>query len=376
MDDQNMLSKSIDHIKENGIGSFLIHSVSFLLPEPYSTRFQSRAVVIADFIRWGIHGPLPFPHSIRACWYRFKQSLYILYHLDKNENIHQYLSEVERRNARVINDNPEIMDDKEEFNDCLKENGFGEYIPVTFGRISEDRLVSKQEISINELIEQEGSIVIKKITGGGGENVHIAQYRGGEVILRSSTGRMGMNLNENISKFDGYLVTEYCNQAEYSERIYGQSTNTIRILTYIDGNGHAEVAAAAHRFGSEQTGALDNFSQGGMSALIDLQSGELGMAAEPMKDQKPRWHESHPDTGTKIEGTKVPGWGEIMDSVQHIASNIDEINYAGWDIVVTESGRFKIIEANSYPNPDLIQVHSPLLIDEQVRSFYESHNIL
>jgi zona occludens toxin (predicted ATPase) len=171
-----------------------------------------------------------------------------------------------------------------------------------------------------------------------------------------------------------YLVTEFCGQADYARRIYPDAAKTIRILTL--GTDDVSVAAAAHRFGSGRTGALDNFSQGGLSALVDLETGKLSVAAEPLPDGGVARHETHPDTGGRIAGVTVPGWAHIRDRIRTVAAGTAGMAHVGWDVVVTGPGESRIIEGNGFPDPDLIRVHRPLLADEDVRRFYRDHGVL
>ncbi len=43
---------------------------------------------------------------------------------------------------------------------------------------------------------------------------------------------------------------------------------------------------------------------------------------------------------------------------------------------MTKPGNSMIIEANSYSNPDILQVHSLLLADDDICRFYSWHDIL
>jgi len=73
------------------------------------------------------------------------------------------------------------------------------------------------------------------------------------------------------------------------------------------------------------------------------------VAAEYPHDGIVDWHESHPETGARIEGTAIPGWAETRDRLLEIAETLSHIPYIGWDLIVTDEGGFQVIEANSYP---------------------------
>lgn len=220
-------------------------------------------------------------------------------------------------------------------------------------------------------MDRQNKIIIKDIEGSGGENTYIVTKDNGKISLSSKASGTTVP-EEQITQYDGYLVTEFCEQAEYIHNIFPRATNTFRILTFRNHAGDVFVPAVVHRIGSSKTAPLDSFSQGGLSAWVDRSSGELGKAAEPVSGEKPEWH---PDTGVCIEGETIPGWRELLLDMKTIAGQLPEMTYVGWDVVVTGPGTFKIIEANSHPNPRVIQVHRPLLKEESVRNFFEYYGL-
>jgi hypothetical protein len=59
-----------------------------------------------------------------------------------------------------------------------------------------------------------------------------------------------------------------------------------------------------------------------------------------------------------------------------LACYFGDLNYAGWDIYVSPEGPM-IIEGNGdLPDPDLIQVHSPLLVSKRVRSQFYKYGMI
>src|SRR5699024_8233450 len=100
-----------------------------------------------------------------------------------------------------------------------------------------------------------------------------------------------------IDKLDHSIYQEYIIQAEYSNDIYSGTVNTIRILTMRDPDTkEAFIATAVHKFGSERTKPVDNVWNGGMTALVDLESGTLQKSAYHHENNKViSWQENHPD---------------------------------------------------------------------------------
>jgi len=363
--------KSID---EDGLVSVCASLVGDVLPQRYRTALGARYKLVTD-LRSDDGSGLPVSERLRAFRHGFTTRLYNLYTLDNGTEPELYLNDIERRRAKFINPRPELLDNKYKFDRHLRESGFGEYLPELYGYISDGTFRSDQYASIAELVADEGRVVIKRYRGGAGKHVYICTDGPDGPTLRGKSDR-AIPLDEQIDDSESYLVTEFCDQADYLDEIYARATNTIRLLTLKSDEEGVIFPAAVHRIGSTQTGVLDNFTQGGFSAAIDLDTGELSAAAEPAANQGVTWHDTHPDTGATIPGTTVPGWDSIQTEIRQIAREIDRFNHVGWDLIVTDHGEFKIIEANSYPNPDVLQVHAPLLANDDVRRFYRRHEII
>lgn len=371
----SLLDRGIDRIRQKGVVNFLFATITYMFPEPYSTRLYARGEVLSDACTSGSSAPHSPAHVLRACRHGFTQDLYSLYRLDEDQNPTVYLDEVSRRHARLINDQPDLLDDKKQFYRYLRDRGFDEYLPDIYGHVKNGTFVSDRYVSLRDVVTDQQWAVIKGHRGSCGDNVYICTADEEDILLHGKDGEV-QTASEEIQDFDDYLVTEYCEQADYLDRIYPDAANTLRVPTLRTNGNEILIPAAVHRIGSERTGVLDNFSQGGMSAEVDMETGELSEAAEPRDGQKPRWHESHPDTGAQIAGTIVPGWDRIKDEIRTIASGTEAFDYVGWDLVVTSPGEFKIIEANSYPDPDVLQVHRPLLVNDGVRQFFQHRGVV
>jgi hypothetical protein len=197
----------------------------------------------------------------------------------------------------------------------------------------------------------------------------------GILFLVPASGQLFLNrepvqpadLRERIRSLNSYIATTRVRQAPYAARLFSKTTNTIRVLTMIDPvNGEAFPAYAVHRIGTEASYPVDNCDSGGIYCLIDLETGRL---SHPIAKGGKRL-DRHPDTGMQIEGVAVPGWSELLESIVHLAQKLDFIDYAGWDVVVTDDG-FTVLEGNY--NPGLHQMFGPILVSDRVRAFYRHH---
>src|SRR5262249_56599791 len=115
-----------------------------------------------------------------------------------------------------------------------------------------------------------------------------------------------------------------------------------------------------------------DWSQGGLSCWVDPETGTIGPGIRK-KVRTPQI--THPDSGAVVSGAAIPNWSAIKDGMLAVCRALTFLPYVGWDIAVTQDG-FRIIEGNSAPDVDLMQVHRPLLADERVRGFYRDHGAL
>ncbi|MDN6160762.1 MAG: hypothetical protein L0I85_06245, partial [Staphylococcus equorum] len=160
-------------------------------------------------------------------------------------------------------------------------------------------------------------------------------------------------------------------------KIFPGTINTIRILVMRDPSTKQPfIATAVHKFGSKKTEPVDNVSNGGMTALVNLKTGVLEKSAlHSMNNKEIEWINLHPDTKEIIEGVQIPNWSEIKKGILLMTNKFEQIQYVGWDVVVTNNG-FKVIEGNNYSDVNILQIHQPLLENEKVKAFYEHHEII
>ena len=57
--------------------------------------------------------------------------------------------------------------------------------------------------------------------------------------------------------------------------------------------------------------------------------------------------ETHPDTGMRFKGFRIPEWQELRNIVLKIAEKTDKLGYVGWDMALSKNG-WVMVEGNSY----------------------------
>lgn len=96
--------------------------------------------------------------------------------------------------------------------------------------------------------------------------------------------------------------------------------------------------------------AIDNESAGGISAIIDPKTGEIGKYAygAPGVDML-----ENTDSGARLEGYQIPSFEKAVAFVKEQHLNLPYFNMVGWDIAIEEDGTPVMIEFNM--TPDLSQ---------------------
>ncbi len=205
---------------------------------------------------------------------------------------------------------------------------------------------------------------------------------GGKAVLKPSMGKKGdgIVILRDIAELDrpahgDMIVTAFVEQHDYAASIHPDSLNTIRILTVRPEPGaDAFVAAAVHRFGGATTGAVDNFSAGGVVAPVDLESGELGRAAKIDAGNLLTLRDTHPDHQTRITGVRVPQWDSTKALVLEMWRMLPQLDYVGWDLAIGQNGPV-VIEGNSHPSLRFFQLQGTLLDDPRMVAFLTSRQI-
>ena len=169
-------------------------------------------------------------------------------------------------------------------------------------------------------------------------------------------------------KFSDYIVCPYLTQRNYASKIFSGSLNTIRVFTGIL-EGKSVCIRAVHRFGRSSVKDVDNFSKGGISANINIQTGMMDKACY-FDGRKRVSVTMHPDTQEPVIGVKVEGWEEMISELLRIQLRISFIRYLAWDIAMVNDS-FLIIEANHVSDVDLYQCHGSLITTEEHRRFFE-----
>lgn len=195
---------------------------------------------------------------------------------------------------------------------------------------------------LEKFLKSHETFMVKPIDGLGGHNVRKMQ--------RSEISNVD-NFFETLKK-ENLFLEEYVIQHSKINELCPSSVNTLRIMTF-SYNGKSRIFFAALRVGNG-VNSVDNFHQGGMGVLIDVESGKLvGNAFDKDLNE----YKCHPKTKINFNGFQIPNWNKVKDVVLSAALVDKNIHVVGWDVAVLEDGA-TFIEGNRRPGFDMVQVLS------------------
>ena len=134
------------------------------------------------------------------------------------------------------------------------------------------------------------------------------------------------------------LIEEFITQHAELAALAPRSVNTLRVITFFDGE-RLHVLAAALKLGNDAD--VDNFGSGGMYTILD----DEGVARYPAFDILSRTYAEHPVTGRPIVGFRVPRYEEIIRTLDEAARVVPQVRFVGWDVAVLPDG-VAIVEGN------------------------------
>ncbi|MGY6546359.1 sugar-transfer associated ATP-grasp domain-containing protein [Arthrospiribacter ruber] len=211
------------------------------------------------------------------------------------------------------------------------------------------------------ILKNNQSLIIKPLQGSGGTGVE---------ELKSDNYKE--QIKERIINRDSFIINEKISQLRYSNEIFPDSLNTIRFVFFRDlESQEIHIAGCSHRFGTSFSAPADNAKRGGIFTEIDHETGVLGRSFVYLHKKYGGWHDIHPETKAPIKGVQIPNWSQGIQKVIGTLSHLTWLKYGGLDLVFTEGG-FKVIEINSLPDLELVQMKNPLFQNQDFSNFFKS----
>lgn len=138
------------------------------------------------------------------------------------------------------------------------------------------------------------------------------------------------------------VLEEVIDQDPRIAQLHPESVNTVRYATYFE-NGRLSTLACFIKIGRGKS-VIDNGGAGGFLAAIDE---DTGIIITPGKTEFGEVIEIHPDTGVPIVGFEVPAWSELKELVAELPTVLPEQKYVGWDLALSETKGWVLVEGNS-----------------------------
>ncbi len=291
----------------------------------------------------------------------FSLSESAIYNFPKN-NYKDYITTWESYQPRIKNNPYSMLSD----NKYLFSIVFGKHIKTAkvFAIIRDGNLVPTEDNSIckeniYDFILQSGGMVIKDTFGSDGFEVFVLHAKNGKITYKNNEISK-LDLEKIITGFKEGVIQELLEQGEFENNIFSESINTVRVISMRKkGLDEHEIIAALQRIGNKKSAPVDNFNQGGGSALIDIKTGRIGKmtSAFSVDDSGNRiFYDTHPDTGAVINGAYIPNWNKLQDVISEVTKRIPFFDYIAWDIVVQDDG-FALIETNLKSSLNVFQIH-------------------
>lgn len=221
--------------------------------------------------------------------------------------------------------------------------------------------------AIAALLREEKCLAEKQMAGSLGEGFYKAEYIDGTYRLN------GVQIDENellktLSGLREYLVMEYLRPHPYFAQFCPDTVNCIR-CTVARLDGKLEYVVTFIRIGTKQSAPVENYGAGGVLCMLDengcFQSGNIF----DFEHRRNIAIHTHPDSGVMLEG-RVPHWAEIRQAVETFAENFPQLDYMGFDFVVTDKDEVKLLEINSLPSLDMLQFNGSVL-EGSAAAFYK-----
>ena len=298
------------------------------------------------------------------------------------ENMNSYLSDYEYFRIWPLNNWERIwINDKLTMKHIFYGTEFNKYMPEYYYYKAPERLMPLMDCpeenvnadveAVIDLIRKKKKLACKPCNGSLSKGFFQISYENNEILINGEKMKQG-ELKKFIEENSNYVYTEFFTPEEKMSRIF-PLIHTMRILVINSKGNNPQIAGAYLRFGTESTGYANYTScseniEFVYDVNIDIESGEYfggRLVFANHIEESPK----HPDTGVLAEG-KIDCWNEIKKMVLDISKHINQCEYLGFDVCITDNG-IKIMEINSHSGIKHIQLRKPLM-EGWTREYYKS----
>lgn len=252
---------------------------------------------------------------------------------------------------------------------CETPRTYGLYLPIR-GTSSEGQPFGDLN-SVRARLGDElpAGLVFKPRFGQQGRNVRIAEVRSSNGDPHLRVGGIATTLSAILSELpddgEGFLLQERIVQHEELDVLCPDTTNTVRVVTFLTCTNDVRILAATLRIGRHGA-TLDTWDQGGVSVGVEPSTGVLGQGCfKPTHGGA--WVSHHPDTDVLLAGRRLPHWADVQDLATRAARAIPGLRIVGWDLAIGRRGPV-VIEGNVGWHLPAVQMHTSGMLTPQLRA--------
>lgn len=201
-------------------------------------------------------------------------------------------------------------------------------------------ITNSNDEQISSFLSKHNKIVFKFSYGDSGKEVKIIAF----------DKKMDIETFKRIASENNFDMAEEClENHEHLAYFNETSLNTIRIVT-VNTRKNIDILFAGLRIGAKGS-VLDNISQGGAVARIDLNTGKINSGFYTKSSS-----ELTDDIAADAIGYQLPYWEDVKDLAIKAAGVIPQMGIVAWDICITPNGP-EIIEGNESFGSVIMQLY-------------------
>lgn len=144
------------------------------------------------------------------------------------------------------------------------------------------------------------------------------------------------------SRQSSVVVEELIEQCPELAALHPNSVNAIRATAVRDKDGDIRILHPWIKCGIGGGFVASAALDGGFDAEIDP---DTGIVITDGYSENGNVYVTHPDSGIKIKGFRIPRWDDLKLTVHQLMDELPEYGYVGWDLVLTNDG-WCVMEGN------------------------------
>ncbi len=191
---------------------------------------------------------------------------------------------------------------------------------------------------------------------------------GGHGVYKIKKGTAIDEIAEILSKLGKeIIIQEAIRQSSEMAKLNAQSVNSVRVLSFLNGDGSVKIYSAIVRMGVNNA-VVDNASSGGITCGIEP-DGRLKSVAYAANGTR---YDKHPNTGLAFHDIVVPNYNKIVSLAEKLHKDFPHFRLLSWDFAVDENNEPMLIEVNlCYGELDFHQLNNGPLFGEDTEKILD-----